>query len=450
MDINEIKAQLKDKLGISVLNEIQNAMLPVASKQGHFILYSPTGSGKTLAFLVPLLATVSKRTITQAVVISPTRELALQTHEIIKKLSLGIKTVVCYGGHNISDEINSLSIAPEIIVATPGRLVDLLNRSVINLRQVSFLVIDEFDKILELGFEEDIVKINHFLPRSISRAIMISATTLDEMPKYDYFADAMTFDFLKKQQELPIKVTVTTISSSIYCAKTDTLKNLLLSLHSEKTIVFANQRDTVEQIYAILRQKGFCCEFLHGKLTQLEREKSIALFENGTYNILVTTDLGARGIDFKDVINVVHFDCPTDSESFTHRNGRTARYGKSGKVFVIKDESTTMPEFVKADTFVNIDDTPTHKPSQTNTQTLHFKAGRKEKISKKDILGFLLKNLNVSADKIRVINVYDHYALAALKSIDAKSTLKKLNATKIKGTKVRITLAEFDYNHKLK
>ena len=109
-----------------------------------------------------------------------------------------------------------------------------------------------------------------------------------------------------------------------------------------------------------------------------------------------------------------------------------------------------MPEFVKADTFVNIDDTPTHKPSQTNTQTLHFKAGRKEKISKKDILGFLLKNLNVSADKIGVINVYDHYALAALKSIDAKSTLKKLNATKIKGTKVRITLAEFDYNHKLK
>ena len=224
MDINEIKAQLKDKLGISVLNEIQNAMLPVASKQGHFILYSPTGSGKTLAFLVPLLATVSKRTITQAVVISPTRELALQTHEIIKKLSLGIKTVVCYGGHNISDEINSLSIAPEIIVATPGRLVDLLNRSVINLRQVSFLVIDEFDKILELGFEEDIVKINHFLPRSISRAIMTSATTLDEMPKYDYFADAMTFDFLKKQQELPIKVTVTTISSSIYCAKTDNIR----------------------------------------------------------------------------------------------------------------------------------------------------------------------------------------------------------------------------------
>lgn len=449
MDINEIKAKLKDKLGIDALNNIQNAMLPVASKHGHFILYSPTGSGKTLAFLVPLLASVGIRAVTQAVIISPTRELALQTHEIIKKLALGIKTVVCYGGHNINDEMNSLSITPEIIVATPGRLVDLLNRHAADLRQVNFLVIDEFDKILELGFEEDIVKINHFLPHSICKAIMTSATTLDEMPKYDYFADAKTFDFLKKQQELPLKLTVTAISSRTDCAKTDILEKLLLSVNGEKAIVFANQRDTVEQIYATLRQKGFCCEFLHGKLTQLEREKSIALFENGTYNTLVTTDLGARGIDFKDVINVVHFDCPTDSESFTHRNGRTARYGKRGNVFVIQDNPNIMPEFIKANAFENIDSVPTAKPSQTNTQTLHFKAGRKEKISKKDILGFLIKNLNVSANKIGLINVYDHYALAALNDIDAKGALKMLNATKIKGVKVRITLAEFDYNHKL-
>ncbi len=450
MDINDIKIQLKDRLGIDELNYIQNAMLPLATKQGHVILYSPTGSGKTLAFLVPLLATVDKRAATQGVIISPTRELALQTHEIIKKIVLDVKVVVCYGGHSIVDEINSLSVTPEIIVATPGRLVDLLNRHSVSLRQVTFLVIDEFDKILELGFEEDIAKINSFLPRNIGKAIMTSATKFDEMPKYNCLADAITFDFLSKQQVSPIKISVTAISGSAGITKTDLLKDRLLSLPDEKTIVFANQRDTVELIYATLHKTGFCCEFLHGKLTQLEREKSIALFENGTYNILVTTDLGARGIDFKDVVNVIHFDCPTDSESFTHRNGRTARYGKSGNVFIISDEATTVPAYIKVDAFENIGDAPKAKPSRTNIQTLHFKAGRKEKISKKDILGFLLKTLNISADNIGIINVYDHYALAALKGIDAKSTLKTLNATKIKGQKVRITLAEFDYSHKLK
>lgn len=450
MDINEIKIQLKDRLGIDELNDIQNAMLPVATKQGHIILYSPTGSGKTLAFLVPLLTTVNKRPATQGVIISPTRELALQTHEIIKKIAFGVKAVICYGGHSIIDEINSLSATPEIIVATPGRLVDLLNRRSVSLRQVSFLVIDEFDKILELGFKEDIAKINRFLPRNIDKAIMTSATKFDEMLKYDCFADAITFDFLSKQQASSIKISVTAVSGSVGCAKTDLLKILLLSFSNEKTIVFANQRDAVEQIYTTLRKAEFYCEFLHGKLTQLEREKSIALFENGTYAILVTTDLGARGIDFKDVVNVIHFDCPTDSESFTHRNGRTARYGKSGNVFVLRDEATTMPAYIKVDALKNIGDMPKVKPSRTNIQTLHFKAGRKEKISKKDILGFLLKTLSVSADKIGIINVYDHYALAALNGIDAKGALKTLNATKIKGQKVRITLAEFDYRHKLK
>lgn len=451
MDLKTVIANVDKKLGIASLNEMQRSMLPLIDSRGHVVLYSHTGSGKTLAFLVPLVALIEKKGCTQGLIVAPTREIALQTGDVLRKLSLGLHCVVCYGGHSIADEVSSLKSMPDVIVATPGRLVDLLHRGVENLKHVEVLVLDEFDKVLELGFADDVDKLAKGLPQNLKTVILTSATRLDQMPGYGFLSDVKIMDFLKGQDVGKNNVSVAIGTSDGDGDKLDVLADCLYALQGQKNIVFANQRDTVEQIYDFLRRRKFCCEFLHGKLTQLEREKAIALFENGTYDTLVTTDLGARGIDFKDVDNVIHFECPVDEESYTHRNGRTGRYGNGGNVFVLQGGNNSfVPDYAVVDRTRHFD----HKqvwlaPKQSTVQTIHFKAGRKEKISKKDILGFLLKNLGVQANAIGVINVYDHYSLAAIKGLEVKKVLGVLNAKKIKGLKVRVTKSEFDCRHKL-
>jgi superfamily II DNA/RNA helicase len=220
--------------------------------------------------------------------------------------------------------------------------------------------------------------------------------------------------------------------------KLDTLRQLLLCLNGDKTIVFANYRDSAERIHQFLSGNGIDAGLYHGMLGQQERECVVAMLNNGSLNVLIATDLAARGLDIDTVANIVHYHLPVDDKTYTHRNGRTARVNTSGNVYIITKPSESLPEWI------TIDELFTLRPSTTmvcaNMMTIYFQAGKKEKISRGDIMGFIANNGGIAACDIGRIDVRDHYALAAVPRNQAQEILQRLRLNKIKGKKIRISL----------
>ncbi len=441
MKEQEILTQAAARLNITQLNDMQQQVLQATStSKDDIMLYAPTGTGKTLAFALPLLKSlVDNRRQVQAVVIVPSRELALQIHEVLRQLATGHKVTCCYGGHKVEDERLSLVVEPDIIVSTPGRLLDHCQRKHVEIRNVKTLVIDEFDKCLELGFEDEMKKLMKQMP-NLGRRILTSATVMDEVPRYVGVKCLREINFLTGAKKHKIK---TWQVNSDEADKLETLRSLLLSLPEGKTIVFANYRNAVERIHAFLVGQHIAAGLYHGALEQLSREMALSMFHNGTYQVLVTTDLGARGLDITDVKNIVHYHLPVSSESYTHRNGRTARQQASGDAFVIVGPTESLPDYVETDDEWHIPAKPARNSINTDVATLYFMAGKKEKISKGDIVGFIANNSkNVNAQQIGNIDVRDHYALVAVPRARITDTLANLQASKIKGKRVRISLVK--------
>lgn len=436
MKLSEITSNIHERLGIAELNPMQRRMTETVARS--IVLLSPTGSGKTLAFAIPLLRRLRPADgRVQAVVIAPSRELVLQIYEVIRPLAVGYKTVAFYGGHSMMEEKRSLSAVPDIVIATPGRLLDHINRHQIDLYPARTLVLDEYDKSLELGFHDEMKRIVARMP-NLSQTLLTSATRLDALPSWLHAGEPATVDFLNDGGDLKKRLTVIDVESPVK-DKIDTLADLLRSLDNQRVIIFVNYRDSAQRLYDHLRRLGLPVGLYHGALDQADREKAIDLLNNGTTPILISTDLGARGLDIDTVGSVIHYHMPLTPEAWTHRNGRTARVDREGTIYVVRSESDTVPEFV---TF----DRPYHPtghsddPIRPAAATLYFDAGKKEKLSRGDILGFLVNKGGLRADEIGKITVKDHSAIAAIPPTDPAAVIARIKDEKIKGKRVRVSL----------
>ena len=441
----EFLPNIKEKLGIESLNPMQIKMMESASQSRDIILLSPTGSGKTLAFILPMLKMLKPSTgRVQCIIIAPARELVLQIAGIVRAVASGFKTTTLYGGHKVEDEVNSLNAGADIIVATPGRLLDHITRRNIDVMPTRILVLDEFDKSLELGFEKEMKKIVDRL-KNVSRTILTSATKTDILPDFLKLTNPLTLNYLDQNSELKDRLRVHRVESSS-ADKLEALCCLLQNLAYEKgdhprSIVFVNHRESAERTANYLKRHGIPAVLYHGAMDQRDREKAVAMFNNGSSPVLVATDLAARGLDIEGVNNVIHYHQPLTEETYTHRNGRTARVDNTGDVFVLTGPDEDIKEYIDFDTTRYLDSDKQYA-GQPQYETLYFSAGKREKLSKGDILGFLVKEGGLSADQIGKIDVYDHYALAALDRNASEALMKNIKNKKIKGEKRLISLID--------
>ena len=444
MKEKEFLPLVAEKLNIEELNAMQRRMLEAATQGRDIVLLSPTGSGKTLAFVLPLLKMLKPSSgRVQAVVIAPSRELVLQIASIIRKIAVSHRCVAVYGGHSVEDEVNELRVVPDILVGTPGRMLDHANRHNVELLPSRICVLDEFDKSLELGFEKEMAKIFGYL-RNLTRVMLTSATPSDVMPAFLSLKDVMTLDYLEENKSLESRMDVYRVEAEGK-DKLEDLLRLLNVLSSEKrlgkTMVFVNHRESAERVVGFLKRKGVSAVLYHGALDQREREKALALFRNGSRNTLVSTDLGARGLDIAGVENIIHYHMPQSEQSYTHRNGRTARMDASGRVFILLG-----PDELPAD-YMNL--TGSYRLSSeiegslsTGMESLYIGAGKKEKLSKGDILGWLTKECGVEGGSVGVIEIGDHYSLVALPVEDALRLGMPAGNRRIKGSGRRVSVVK--------
>lgn len=440
MKQKDILGALKAHYNIDTLNDMQQSVLAASCNEGDIMLLSPTGSGKTIAFLVSLLKALKEPNgRVQAVIIAPSRELVMQIGKVVRDIAIGHKVTCCYGGHNVLDEKQSLSVTPSIIVSTPGRLLDHINREHVDVHSTRVLVLDEFDKSLELGFQDEMRRILRHMP-NIGRRYLTSATKIDDIPDFVRIFKPQIVDFRENKDELDTRTTVLRVNSDDK-DKLQALLKLLKNVPCGRTIVFANYRDAVERIYAFLKDNGVPVGVYHGGLDQIDREKAISMFNNGSYLVMVTTDLGARGLDIADVMNIIHYHIPSSEETYTHRNGRTARVKASGNVYVLVNTADVLPDYMTFDGILDMQDIAELK-MRAEYSTLYFQAGKKEKISRGDIVGFISNNGGIEGREIGMIDLHDHYALVAIPSDKATDVLARISRLKIKNKRVRITLAE--------
>ena len=439
-DNTELKRILYN-LNIEELNEMQLASLQAKENQD-VVLLSITGSGKTLAFLLPLVQALKKDIKdVQAMIIVPSRELAIQIDDVFRKMQTGFKVTLCYGGHKREIEETNLIQPPAVIIGTPGRIADHLRRNNFSTELITILILDEFDKSLELGFQEEMEFIIGSL-KNINRRILTSATESVIVPEFIGLTESLRLNFLDLVIENAIGLEVKTVFSKDK-DKAETLFNLICFLGNRSTIIFCNHRDSVERLSDILTEKGIVNVFYHGGMEQQERDAALCKFKNGTSNILVTTDLASRGLDIPNIRNIIHYHLPHSEDIFTHRNGRTARMEASGTTYVIYSEEEILPEYITAcATPQPLLEGTYPLPEKPKWSTLFIAAGKKDKVNKVDIVGFLSHIGQLKKEDIGLIEVKDFFAFAAIKKIKVSETLRLIKDEKMKNKKVKIDIAK--------
>jgi superfamily II DNA/RNA helicase len=433
--------QILNKLHITALNEMQqHTAEAVLGSDGDVVLLSPTGTGKTLAYLLPLVQLLdSTSNAVQALVITPGRELALQSDNVLKSMGCGLRSTACYGGRATMDEHKVLKeVRPQIVFGTPGRLNDHLDKDNISRYAIQYLIIDEFDKCLEMGFQSEMQRLVKSLP-ALRRRILLSATNAEQIPQFVNMSKKGTLiDFLPEDEQTSQRITLYEVHSP-QKDKLETLRQLLLSFGDESSIVFLNYRDSVERVNNYLLEEGFVTSCFHGGLEQKQREDALYKFSNGSANVLVSTDLASRGLDIPDIQNIVHYHLPESEDGYIHRVGRTARWDAAGRTFFILNSSEHIPDYVEGDVVPYAVAEPQQTdPPLPRMATLYIGKGKKDKISKGDIVGFLCKTGGLKADEIGRIDVKDRYAYAAVKREKLKQVLRQTQGEKIKGIKTII------------
>lgn len=429
------------KLKIKALNEMQEAALQACLYQDDVILLSATGSGKTLAFLLPVLQLLKDDVKgTQALIVVPNRELAQQIEQVFRSMGTGYKITSCYGGHKREIEENNLIEAPALVVGTPGRLCDHIRRGSITTDSIEMLVLDEFDKSLELGFRDEVSFIIGSLPH-IGKRILTSATDMQDIPDFVGLGEPVRLDFLDHSNEASAGLAVQMLRSQER-DKADTLFRLICMLGDRSSIVFCNHRESVERVSEILKEQGIVNEYYHGAMEQRERDSALAKFRNGSVNVLVTTDLAARGLDIANIRYIIHYHLPHTEDSYTHRNGRTARMDASGTAILILNPEEELPEYI-TDAVEEI--TLPEKailPEKPKWVTLFIAAGKKDKVNKVDIVGFLAQKGELKKEDIGLIEVKDFFSFVAVRKLKASHALHLVQDEKIKGKKVKIAVAK--------
>lgn len=430
--------KILDKLGIAALNAMQQETIEaVLRSRNDVVVLSPTGSGKTLAYLLPLVQLLDAGSDdVQALVIVPGRELALQSDTVLRSMGSGLRSAACYGGRTAMEEHRRLKeVKPQIVFGTPGRLNDHLDKGNISRYKIRYVVIDEFDKCLEMGFSDEMSRLLHSLP-GVQRRILLSATDAELIPRFVQLNHSVRLDYLVPEEQVPERVSVFTVNSPVK-DKLETLSTLLCELGDEQSIVFLNYRDSVERVDQFLRRKGFSTSAFHGGMEQKFREDALYKFSNGSANTFVSTDLASRGLDIPDIQNIIHYHLPLNEEGYVHRVGRTARWNKQGKAFFILGPEEHLPDFVEGDVETFPLPTATADSSLSvpvpRMATIYIGKGKKDKISKGDIVGYLCKKGGLEPQEIGRIDVSDRYAYAAVSRAKIQQVLRLTKGEKIKG-----------------
>jgi superfamily II DNA/RNA helicase len=423
------------KLGFEEFNEMQLDFFTKADKNQNLILLAPTGSGKTLAFLLPLISSLEENTKNvQALVIVPTRELALQIEQVLKSLKTNFKSTLCYGGHSMRTEQNSLAEGATIVIGTPGRLADHIQRGSLELLEVKTVVLDEFDKSLELGFHDQIASIFKSISGS-PKHFLTSATALKKWPDFLPFEYPQEINYLENtiKSNLELKVLYTS-----HKEKGENLLRLLSKFDQESSIVFCNHREAVDRLSILMKDYDFEHAVLHGGMDQLDREKNLIKFRSGTVNILVATDLASRGLDIPEIKHVIHYQLPHKEEAFVHRNGRTARMHAEGISYLVIADDEYIPEYIEQEIQEVSVEEDFSAPAPSEYACIYFSAGKKDKISKGDLVGLLTKKGGLEGKDIGLITILDTSSYAAVNRIQLKRVIEKLHNEKLKKVKVKV------------
>lgn len=425
-------------LGIEALNPMQEEMLGEVRRHDSLVLLSPTGSGKTLGYMLPILEAMQPQVHPTVLVLVPSRELAIQTQSVATRLCRDAKPYACYGGRPAMDEHRTMrNLSPQMIVGTPGRVLDHMQKENFDYSHIDTLVIDEFDKSLELGFRQQMADILALLP-SLRKRILLSATDSPEIPSFvgaervhrmNYLADTDT-DYSDRISQYLLR--------SPQKDKLETLGHLLCSLGSTPSIVFLNYREAVDRVYQFLLKAGFCVSAFHGAMEQKDRERALFRFQSGCANVLVSTDLAARGLDIADVGNIIHYHLPMNSEAYIHRNGRTARWDRAGASYLILGPEENLDKLDCLTDIAEMDVPTTCQVPSSKWETLYIGRGKKDKVNKVDIVGFLSKTGGLERDQLGMVTVFPHWSFAAVDRSCMRSLMARIGGQKIKGQKTII------------
>ena len=460
-------ADILRNLKIEQLTPMQEAAYEAYRSDKDLVLLSPTGSGKTLAFLLPLVQSLKTDVQgVQAVVLVPSRELALQIETVFKTMNTPFKAISCYGGRPAMEEHRTMrGVNPSVIIGTPGRMNDHLKKENFDARIVTTLVIDEFDKCLEFGFHDEMSEVIGQLP-SLKKRILLSATDAEEIPMFVNLNSAPAKVNSASANVSSVRATPNSLETGGFIKlnflseepvserlnlqkvlspekdKLETLYRLLCTLGDHSTLVFVNYRESVERVADYLKSKKFPCDAFHGGMEQDDRERALYKFRNGSCPVLVSTDLAARGLDIPGIDNIVHYHLPVNEEAFTHRNGRTARWEASGSSFLLLHSEERLPDYLPEDitTFELPEQTP--KPAKSRWATLYIGKGKKDKLNKIDIVGFLYKKGGLAKEDVGQVDVKEHHAFVAIRRGKVNQLLTLIRGEKIKGMKTIIEEAK--------
>ena len=432
---NSIKDQegILAKLNIHQLNPMQDEAITAIKTHTNTILLSPTGTGKTLAFSLPLLDSLDPESNEiQALILVPSRELAIQIEQVIRSMGSGYKVNAVYGGRPMSKDKIELKHVPAILIGTPGRISDHFSNDRFSKKYIKTIILDEFDKSLEVGFEYEMRGIINELP-SISKRILTSATQGVEIPDFVRLDKPETVNYLGTSvSKLKVKTVISPAKN-----KLNTLLHLLNHIGNQQGIIFCNLKDSIQKVSSFLESKNISHGCFNGGMEQKDRERSLIKFRNGTNQILIATDLAARGIDIPEMNYIIHFQLPLSKEEFTHRNGRTARVSAKGTAYVLKWKEERLPEFIGTPPLEDISKQSLRKP--VFWETLFISGGRKDKISKGDIAGMFFKLGKLTKDQLGIIELKQDCAFVAVPAFIADQLVETLNNTRLKKKKVRVT-----------
>ena len=437
--------EILQRLGISQLNDMQEeALAAIVRTNDDGVILSPTGTGKTLAYLLPLVQLINEEQPSlQAIVVTPGRELALQSSEVLKSMGCGFHSMAVYGGRPAMDEHRELrKVCPQIIFGTPGRLNDHLVKGNIVADDVRFLIIDELDKCLEMGFQNEMAILLGNLPY-VKRRVLLSATESEVMPRFVNMGHTQRLDYRQEEEQVSSRVHIYSIESP-QNDKLEPLRQLLLERGEESSVVFLNYRESVERVADFLRKAGFTLSAFHGGLEQKQREDALYRFANGSANIMVCTDLASRGLDIPDIDNIVHYHLPETEQNYVHRVGRTARWDKQGRSFFLLKAGELIPDYVEeTPTAYNLKadadgTTPELLPARPKMVTIYIGKGKRDKLSRGDIVGFLCKKGGLQGSEIGKISVEERFTYVAIAREKLRQVLKNTAGEKIKGVKTII------------
>lgn len=432
--INKDEKAILKKLGINTLNSMQESASKAILSHSEIVILSPTGTGKTLAFLLPIISQLKPdQKDIQVLILVPARELAIQIEQSVREMGSGYKTNAVYGGKSSSKDRMELKHPPAILIGTPGRIADHIRRESIDIGHISTLVIDEYDKSLELGFAEEMEEILQSLPH-LEKKILTSATEKVKIPPFVGLSNPKHLNFIK-DIEIPLQMKIVVSPNE---DKLETLVKLLHHIGKKNGIVFCNFKDSIQKVSDYLSDEGIDSVNFYGGLEQNDRERALIKFRNGSVRLLIATDLAARGLDVPEMDFIIHFELPPRPDEFIHRNGRTARMDSEGTAYILKWKNEPLPIFIKETEQLALRNTIENLAKEWDT--LYISAGRKDKISKGDIAGLFLKQGNLNKEEVGMIELKQDCAYVSIPHSKSKSLIETLNNCRLKKVKVRINL----------